>query len=122
MNKQLLKYMKTMISLNLFPCLWLGKVFMLFSSSKCHLTNDHSPIYICIFRSSFSQMAVFRNSKIILALLPDGYSSLENSKNIRKHKAMDREGNCSMQRINKEIFLNALTHALCLLQGGLVQE
>lgn len=35
---------------------------------------------------------------------------------------MDREGNCSMQIVNKEIFLNALTHALCLLKGGLVQE
>ena len=36
--------MKTMISLNLFPCSWLGKVFMLFSSSKYHLTNNHSSI------------------------------------------------------------------------------
>ena len=33
-----------MISLNLFPCSWLGKVFMLFSSSKYHLTNNHSSI------------------------------------------------------------------------------
>ena len=43
-KRRLLLGGKTMISLNLFPCSWLGKVFMLFSSSKYHLTNNHSSI------------------------------------------------------------------------------